>query len=189
MMNPAWEEACEEYEENEESEENEENEENGDIGMLYTETSGPFSPGRTARSADSARSRRSSNSAHTSSSESTVASHLSETLAALGLGPLSEAGHKGHFSDAACYDGSGARKWPGPPPSESGADVKEGPDMRCADDDLGDNMDSVSACTCPAGGRHARQDPRRQMAGASKGKVRFSEPAPPAMHVAIIMSL
>mmetsp|Transcript_183876 Transcript_183876/g.583225 ORF Transcript_183876/g.583225 Transcript_183876/m.583225 type:complete len:177 (-) Transcript_183876:272-802(-) len=176
-MHPAWEEVCEE------------------IAVIRVDSArslspGP-SPGRSARSAESARSRRSVRSWLSTASVTTTSSsssHLSNILPALGLGPLRQVGGAGHFSGAECnYDGNGGRFWPSASPSSEGADVKESPDEWCVDDDLGDGMGS----TAPSSPASATLGKIRsgKMAGASEGKVWFSEPAAPARHAASVMSL
>mmetsp|Transcript_42066 Transcript_42066/g.136135 ORF Transcript_42066/g.136135 Transcript_42066/m.136135 type:complete len:171 (-) Transcript_42066:506-1018(-) len=168
-MNPAWEQADEEYEGHAEYEE---------MCMLY-KISGPFSPGRSPGRA-AARSRKSSTSiasAQTTSSDSTTASHLSEILSSIGLDRLPEppeAGQKGQFNGAACYDGNGARKWPTRSESThsgstSGSEVREGPDERGTDDDFGDEG-SVSAGARPAGSTLGKIHSGK-IAGTSTSKV------------------
>mmetsp|Transcript_165593 Transcript_165593/g.531485 ORF Transcript_165593/g.531485 Transcript_165593/m.531485 type:complete len:182 (-) Transcript_165593:179-724(-) len=176
MIHPAWQEACRE------------------AAVVLWDEAGPLSPccspRCSARSAESMRSRRSvrsTASTQTCTSLASSGSHLSQILPAMGLDPLPDAGPKGHYSGATCYDGNGTKSWPDPWPSvEAGAEEKEGSEEWCTYVDVRDNSGSVSASGGPAGGTLGKIHSGK-MAGASRGKVTFSEPTTPARHDPVIM--
>mmetsp|Transcript_63634 Transcript_63634/g.207608 ORF Transcript_63634/g.207608 Transcript_63634/m.207608 type:complete len:183 (-) Transcript_63634:79-627(-) len=182
-MHPVWEQTCEE------------------IAMVHmdSQSSGVFSPGlstgRSGRAAQSARSHRSSNSsysaasAQTCTSVSTSGSHLSKILPAMGLDPLPEAGPEGHFSGATFEDEDGTLNWPVPRRSLSSTSTKQSSEGWSVDDNVEDSLASTSPGASSAGGMIGKIHNGGKIAGASRGTVAFSAPAPPANHPAAIMSL